>query len=91
MRLDPVAQLLGRIEKGLDLAKPGEGEVPVVTAREGSEQRDAFQAEEVRQRMLVDHGSVDTQNTLRSRQAYGLVRTAGPLSMIVFDSEENAR
>src|SRR6266516_4708198 len=58
-RFDPLAQLLGRIQERLDFAEPGEGEVPVVHAGERPEQSYAFQAEEIRQRMLVDHGSVD--------------------------------
>ena len=62
-RFDPVAQLLGRIQERLDLAEPGEGEVPVVHAAERLEQRHALQAEEIRQRVLVDHGSVDAANT----------------------------
>jgi hypothetical protein len=55
--LDAVAQVLGRIQERLDLAEASQREVPVVHARECPEQRDPFQAEEIRQRVLVDHGS----------------------------------
>jgi hypothetical protein len=55
--LDAVAQLVGRVQKRLNLVKAGEREVPVVRARERPKQPDALQAEEIRQRVLVDHGS----------------------------------
>jgi hypothetical protein len=58
-RLDAVAQLLGRIQERLNVAEASDGQVPVVRAGERPEQRYAFQAEEIRQRVLVDHGSVD--------------------------------
>jgi hypothetical protein len=60
-RLDPVAQLLTRMQERLDLAKPGEGEVPVLLAGERSQQGYPLQAEEIRQWMLVDHGRVDAR------------------------------
>src|SRR6266516_5226937 len=84
-RFDPLAQLLGRIQERLDFAEPGEGEVPVVHAGERPEQSYAFQAEEIRQRMLVDHGASMREYssiTPRSRAApRGRARlNAGPSS-----------
>jgi hypothetical protein len=57
--LDAVAELVGRVEQRLDLAEPGERELAVVRAGERPQQRDALQAEEVRERVLVDRGLVD--------------------------------
>ena len=54
------------VEECPDLAESGDGEVHVVCAGERPEQGYAFQAEEVRQRVLIDHGRVDAGNTHRS-------------------------
>jgi len=58
-RLDAVAQLLDGVQECPDLAEAGAGEVPVVHAGERPQQGCAFQAEEIRQRVLVDHARVD--------------------------------
>jgi hypothetical protein len=58
-RLDPFAQLFSGVQECLDLAEASDREVPVIHAGERPEQGDAFQAEQIRQRVLVDHGSVD--------------------------------
>ena len=58
-RRHPVAQLLCRVEERLDLVQPREGEVLVVGAGERPKERHAFEAEEIRQRVLVDDGSFD--------------------------------
>src|SRR6266545_5963623 len=71
-RLDPVAKLLGRIQERLDFAEPCEGEVPVVQAGERPEQCYALQAEEIRQRVLVDHRSVGDPARICSSVEYPL-------------------
>ena len=65
-RLDAVAELVGGVEQLADLAESGDGEVPVVSARKRTEESDSFEAEEIGQRVLVDHGRVDEGNSRRS-------------------------
>ena len=54
--LDAVAELVGPLEQRGDLAKALERERPVVRARERTQEREPLEPEEVRERVLVDHG-----------------------------------
>ena len=48
----------GGIEHGSDLSQAGLGEVPVVVAFERVHQRGALNAQQICQRMLIDHGAM---------------------------------
>jgi hypothetical protein len=50
------AQLVGGVRQGTDLGQPGLGELTVVLACKGTDQGDALQAQQVRQRVLIDGG-----------------------------------
>lgn len=45
------------IQQPPDLGQPGFGECAVVIPDPGIQQRDAFQAEQIGQRVLIDHGN----------------------------------
>jgi hypothetical protein len=57
--VSPVGRVRGGGAETPDLAQARDREVAVVHAGERSEQGYAFHSEEIRQRVLVDHGRVD--------------------------------
>ena len=54
LEVDAVAEVLGAVEEGADLGDAGLGEGGVVFAGEGPHQRDALEAEEVGEWVLVN-------------------------------------
>ena len=56
--LDAVAELVGPLEQRGDLAEALERELPVVRARERAQEGKPLEPEQVRQRVLVDHGRI---------------------------------
>jgi hypothetical protein len=57
--LDAVAELVGSIEQRTNLPDPRECELAVVLAGERAQQSDPLEAEEIRQRVLIDHATAD--------------------------------
>ena len=54
--LDPVSEFVCAVQERLDLADAVLRELPVICAGECPEQRNPFQTQEIRQRVLVNHG-----------------------------------